>query len=144
MWLINKADSATWDREGCDPPPPSLSVHAKTVVTQRRVGGVQLDMADLRWRALSVGNPPPLSVRNDPFNRSWRNLANIQLRLRRPSTPNGKPSPRFLGTGWLGKTLATVKYRPLLTAGRALGPGALWGYEYRYLLVSSFALDDLS
>lgn len=36
--------------KGAIRPPKRLSVRAKTVVTQRRVGGAQSSMADRQWR----------------------------------------------------------------------------------------------
>lgn len=89
MWV--KPDSGTWDREGRAIRRQTrfliyTSVHAKTVVTQRRVGGVQSDGADLQvafpvcwacwesWKCWASRTP---AVRAGPFSPSWRNLANV-------------------------------------------------------------------
>jgi hypothetical protein len=85
MWL--NPDSATWEREGEGIRP--------LVLTQKPLSHSAGSGASNHARQISSGAPlsagrDPLQVRTRVVNRSWRNLANIQLGTGRPCSPNGK------------------------------------------------------
>jgi hypothetical protein len=85
MWL--NPDSATWEREGEGIRPLVLT---QKPLSHSAGSGASNHARQISSGALLSAGWDPLQVRTRAVNRSWRNLANIQLGTGRPCTPKGK------------------------------------------------------